>query len=164
MRVSDYVILDIETTGLDYNNDEIIKLSALKTWNGEDDGRLRPIFFKPKNKLSEKVIAITGITNEDLEKGKNVESYLETLNHFVRDNIPIISFNPKFELGFLEKYKDKLPNLFTAPIIDIRDLAKEVLPNIKNYNLKYLLYKLNIEPQKEELLEIYNVYEELKKR
>lgn len=72
---SEVVIFDIETTGLDKNNDAITEIGAVKVKDGKITDRFST-FVDPKRHIPEKITELTGITDEmvsgapDREKGR----------------------------------------------------------------------------------------------
>lgn len=63
--MNNFVVIDIETSGLDENKDKIIELSALKIENGKVTDRFSSL-CKPSKPLLKEVEILTGITNGDL--------------------------------------------------------------------------------------------------
>ena len=59
----DYTILDIETTGLDFEYCEIIEVGALKIRGGEVVDRFSSL-VRPQNQIDDFITDLTGITNE----------------------------------------------------------------------------------------------------
>ena len=67
------VVLDIETTGLS-NNDRIIEISMLKVENGIIIDRFS-VLINPDIPISEKIVRLTGITNDMLSTAKSFVYY-----------------------------------------------------------------------------------------
>ena len=63
--MNNYVVIDIETSGINPDKDEIIRLSALKIVSGETTDEFSA-FVKPRKPLSAEVERLTGITNKSL--------------------------------------------------------------------------------------------------
>ena len=61
--IKTYVVFDLETTGLDVENDNIIEIGALKVREGKVTDRFME-FLKPDMPISPMITGITGITNE----------------------------------------------------------------------------------------------------
>ena len=78
----DYVTIDVETTGLDFNNDRIIEISAIKYINNSEFDSFSYL-VNPNMKLSETIIRITGITNEDLIDKPTIDEVLPKFIHFI---------------------------------------------------------------------------------
>lgn len=64
--MNNYVVIDIETSGINPDKDEIIRLSALKIVSGETADEFSS-FVKPRSHLSAGVERLTGFTNKLLE-------------------------------------------------------------------------------------------------
>ena len=58
-----YVCLDLETTGLSPQYDEIIEICAIKIDNSKEIERFQTL-VKPENEIDEYISELTGITNE----------------------------------------------------------------------------------------------------
>ncbi|MBQ2132076.1 MAG: 3'-5' exonuclease, partial [Prevotella sp.] len=59
------IVFDLETTGLDLVKDRIIQISYIKVYpNGEEDRK--NIFINPEREIPAEVVALTGISNEDI--------------------------------------------------------------------------------------------------
>ena len=97
--MDEYVVLDIETTGLYYEVwDEPIEVCAIKTVDGEDQ-----IFHKyihPYRKLSSEIESLTHITNKFLENKENKYKVLPALREFIGDRI-VVGHNSSFDVQFL---------------------------------------------------------------
>lgn len=96
------VVLDLETTGLDADCNEILQVSAID----QDGNTLINEYCKPKF-LTEwhEAEQIHGITPEMVKDKKPFEYYIEKLSEILTKAEQIIIYNAEFELSFLEKYK-----------------------------------------------------------
>jgi len=103
-RVFKTAFIDLETTGLDPRNDEIIEVGVLITSFTNEDGFINIDFTnnqlqQPNNPIDAEITKITGITNEDV-KGKVINW------HLLRDQLSsadlVICHNAYFDRNFLE--------------------------------------------------------------
>jgi DNA polymerase III alpha subunit (gram-positive type) len=99
---TNYVVYDFETTGLDPQTSEVIQLSALKITRGEPQ-RFNA-FVKIGNPLPEKIVELTKITNELLEK-EGVSKYdaWSEFRGFISGNVLVGHNVICFDRLFLEK-------------------------------------------------------------
>ena len=140
-----YIVFDLETTGLKANEgDCIIEIGAVKLCNGEIIDRFDEL-VDPGVKLDEKIIEITGITNEML-KDKPKEK--ETIIKFIEwcGDAPLVAHNARFDLSFIEmaylKYDlGKLKNT----VIDTLGLSRYLESHERYHNLATLVKRYNIE-------------------
>lgn len=132
---SDYVVIDIETTGLDSYYCEIIEIAAIKYSSGQKIDSFSTL-IKSKEPLDEFITKLTGITNEMLENAPSIsESILEFYN-FVGNNI-LIGYNVNFDINFLYDNLISFHSLaLSNPFIDIMRIARKVLPDLKNHKQK----------------------------
>jgi DNA polymerase-3 subunit epsilon len=73
------IVFDLETTGLDLVKDRIIQISYIKVFPDGKEER-KNIFINPGKPIPQEVIALTGITNEDIEKAPTFKELAPTLN------------------------------------------------------------------------------------
>ena len=87
--VSDYVLVDIETTGLSPYCSEIIEIGALKVRDNKVIDTFSTL-IKPDNIINENITNLTGITNEMVEYASNILEVLKLFESFIGDNILIV--------------------------------------------------------------------------
>ena len=73
------VVFDLETTGLDLVNDRVIQLSYIKVFPDGKEER-ENLFVNPEKPIPAEVVALTGISNEDVEKAPTFKELAPTLN------------------------------------------------------------------------------------
>ena len=103
---SEYVVLDLETTGLREKLDEIIEIGVLKV----SDGKVVDMFqslVKNKRQLSHPIEKITGITQAMLhQSGRQMEEIIGDVKAFIGNHC-IVGHNISFDMRFLNHTLEK---------------------------------------------------------
>ena len=132
--VSPYVVLDLETTGLNYKQDEIIEIAAIKC-TGEEILSFREL-VKPESSVPANITKLTGITDEMLQGASSIENVLPKFLDFI-GSCKLVGHNIKtFDILFLNQACQKLglPNIKNR-ITDTLPLARKTLSGLANYKL-----------------------------
>ncbi len=127
LGLSDFVALDIETTGLEYQKEDIIEFGAVRFQNGVPTERLSQL-IRPTKTIPENIQRITGISNEDVQEAPPFSEVVDAILQFVGSR-PLVVHNVRFDLPFLEYHvrKAKEGHLFW----DERDIQYQYFPNQK---------------------------------
>jgi len=135
-----FVILDLETSGIDPKRDEIIEVAMIRYEKGKEVARYDDL-IKIDFKLSQIITIITGITDENLEKnGKDKELVFEEIEKLIQGAY-IVGHNIQFDAGFLNHNGI---NLDVPGYIDTIPLAQILLPEAVSYSLESLTDDLKI--------------------
>ena len=137
-----FVIVDIETTGLCFDGDEIIEIGAMKILNNEIIDRFSS-FVKPCKSIPANIINLTGITNEMLRSAPPIDQVLPAFMEFLDDGV-FVAHNAEFDSGFIRREANKLGLSFKNPVLDTLALSRIVFSELKNHRLNTLAKKLNI--------------------
>jgi DNA polymerase-3 subunit epsilon/ATP-dependent DNA helicase DinG len=133
-----YVSLDIETTGLDSERDEVLEIGAVR-FKGDHIFDSFSTLINPGRPIPYKIQQLTGITPEDVADAPPITEILPRLSRFVGDS-PIIGHNIGFDLGFMRRHQVLHKNLG----VDTFELASILLPHASRYSLTALLEHLDI--------------------
>lgn len=142
---NDYVVIDVETTGLSPYQDEILEIGAIKVRNHEVIGQYQTL-IKINGKIPQDVAKLTGITDEMLEQqGKPLKEALTEFMEFVQD-LPVIVHNSDFDYAFLRAACGRfgLP-LFSNRRLDTLAMARRFVDHVANFRLETLLEHFGIE-------------------
>ena len=133
-----YVALDTETTGLSFQDDEIIEIGAVKFDETGITGKYKTLIkaFQPLEPL---ITHITGITDEDLKDAPRLEDIAEHFLDFIGD-APIVGHNISFDMEFLKAKGFPLTNV----LYDTLQLSAILMPGEPSYSLELLTKKLKI--------------------
>ncbi|GAB1467775.1 helicase C-terminal domain-containing protein [Candidatus Cloacimonadota bacterium] len=95
----EYVAIDIETTGLNSEKDEIIEIAAIRFKANEITGTFDQ-FVKPKGKVPKFIEYLTHISPEDLKAAPPIRDVLVEFCKFIGDST-LVGHNIPFDLGFI---------------------------------------------------------------
>lgn len=132
--LSDYIVFDIETTGLDSSCDEVIEIGAIKIKNNKIVSKFNSL-VKPKNAIDEYITELTGITNEMVKDAPTIEEVLPDFMDYI-DNDILIGHNVNFDINFIydNLYRNKL-DVLTNNFIDTMRISRKLLPNLSHHRL-----------------------------
>lgn len=136
--MSSIVSLDIETTGLDSDRDEIIEIGAVR-FNHRRVEEEWSTLLRPRRSIPPFVTQLTGISNDMVARAPRIQEVLPDLIDFVGDS-PVLGHNVKFDLSFFHRRGV----LLDQDRLDTYDLAAVLLPGAGRYNLSALGQALGI--------------------
>lgn len=141
--IYDYIVFDIETTGLDTQNDEIIEIGAVAVQSSKIVDTFSTL-IKPKSNISSKISQITGITNEMLEGQPTIDDVMPKFLKFIGNNLIIGHNIDGFDLPFCNRIANDL-NLPSINNItkDTLIIARENL-NLNSNTLSNVAYALGV--------------------
>jgi len=135
--VDDYVVFDLETTGLDPTKRKIIEIGALKYRNNKLVNELN-ILINPECDIPYEITKITGIDNELIKNGLTIKEALPKFIEFIED-LTLIAHNSSFDLSFIEEnIKNLRLPIINNKNIDTLELAKKYIPKAYNHKLETL--------------------------
>lgn len=132
--LSDYIIFDIETTGLDSSYDEVIEIGAIKVKNNKIVSKFNSL-VKPKNEIDEYITELTGITNEMVKDAPTIEEILPDFMDYIGNDI-LIGHNVNFDINFIydNLYRNKF-DVLTNDFIDTMRISRKLLPELPHHRL-----------------------------
>lgn len=138
------IVLDTETTGLDYTREKIIEFAAVRLENGKIKAKFQTL-INPKQHIRKSSMAIHGISEEMVQDAPTEAEILPQILEFIGD-YPIVAHNAIFDYSFLNEacirnYDKELTN----PKIDTQQMFKEVCPDLPSHGLEALTRKFNVE-------------------
>lgn len=138
-RLNPFFAIDVETTGLNPQEDEIIQLAAVKFINFEPV-EAYATYVCPRHGLNPKAQAVNGITAEQVADAPYIEQVAKSFAHFIGVDAPksrrsaLVGHNISFDCGFLSA-AGILPSDASLPCYDTLNLSKREFPSIGRYNL-----------------------------
>lgn len=144
----DYVVIDIETTGLSPEYDSIIEVAAIKYASGKEIDRFSSLIRPQENDdglyIDDFISNLTGITNEMLASADDASSVLPKYNEFIGD-YTLIGHNVNFDINFLyDNFNLYLSKPLKNNFIDTMRISRNLHPEETHHRLKDLTKKYSI--------------------
>lgn len=130
----EYVIFDIETTGLSPNNENITEIGAVRV-KGDRVLEEFHTFADPEKPISSKITELTGITDSMVAGAPSQKQAIESFKLFAKDTILIAHNASKFDVNFIKVVCERVGIDFECTYIDTLPLAQNLLTELKNYKL-----------------------------
>ena len=130
-----FVVVDLETTGLDEDRDEIIEIGAIRVNLATDSKDTFQALIKPRMDVPEFITKLTGITQGMVDRdGRPLFDVLSEFTGFI-GNLPLVTFNASFDMGFLQSAASKhgihISNQYTCAL----RMARKAWPNLSSHRL-----------------------------
>ena len=124
----DYVLFDLETTGVSSNYDEVIEISALKVRDGKIVDEFSYL-VNPGKMIPSEVSMVNHISNEMVKNARHFIEVLVEFIDFIGDDVlvghNIHSFDMKFIYRDCERFYGKV---ISNDYVDTLTMAKKIFP------------------------------------
>ena len=138
------IVLDTETTGLDYTRERIIEFAGIRLENGKIKEEFQTL-INPHHHIRKSSMAVHGITQEMVEDAPTEEEALPKILEFIGD-YPIVAHNAIFDYSFLNEAKKRVyGEELTNPRIDTQIMFKEIAPDLESHGLEALTNRFNVD-------------------
>lgn len=143
--VSDYVIFDLETTGVSVTNDEVIEISAVKVANGIIVDEFTSL-VNPRMPIPFYASEVNGITDDMVKDYPSFDVVLKYFLDFIGDNILVGHNIHRFDMKFIYRDSERyFGKTISNDYIDTLPLARVYLPDMDSHALVNLAYHYGIE-------------------
>lgn len=141
-----FVVFDLETFGLNSHKNEIIEIGAIKL-KGTRIVDTFSSFVNPNKIIPKRISELTHITQDMVDNAPAIEDVLPKFLEFTKDAV-MVAHNSAFDMGFIRRDAKKYMGIdYKPPIIDTLQMARDLYPDLKGYNLDRLnkIFKLSLE-------------------
>lgn len=135
---NEYVIFDLETTGLDPDVDAIIEISALKVKDGEIIDEFSTL-VNPCMHIPYEASCVNGIVDDMVKDAPKIEEALKDFIAFVGNNVLMGQNIKRFDLRFIQRDAVRyFGKSLTNDYVDTLFVAQRYLPELDSYSLESL--------------------------
>ena len=129
----EFVVFDIETTGLSVLTSQIIEIGAVKIKGGAVLERFNE-FVNPEVHIPENIVELTGIDDSMVENAEKIDVVLRKFLDFIGDRL-LIAHNANFDISFIRKASRDLGYKFSNPYLDTVTLSRFLNADLKSHKL-----------------------------
>jgi len=147
IREAEFVVFDIETTGLSpQKGDRICEIGAVRIKNSEITDSFETL-VNPQRDIPPQVVRIHGITSKDVISAPCFEEAAPKFLSFIKDSC-LLAYNIKFDLGFFNyQLKSAGMEKISLPFVDILALCRRLIPHLPRFNLSSVAGYLGVQAE-----------------
>lgn len=134
--LKDYVVVDLETTGLNPKLDKIIEIGALKI----KDGRVQSVyetFINPGRMIPQRITEVTGINDDMVKEAPYIETVIGEFIEYTEE-LPLVGHNLIFDYSFIKASAVNSRLRFERKGIDTLKIARVNLSGLESKRLDSL--------------------------
>ncbi|GHV41520.1 DNA polymerase III PolC-type [Clostridia bacterium] len=140
---ADFVVFDVETTGLSSAKDRVIEIGAVKIQNGEITGHFSE-FVKIQFHIPEKITELTSITDDMIKDADTAEAVIPRFLEFVGSAVAV-AHNAAFDMGFISAEASRLNLRFANSSLCTVELSRTLLKDLSNHKLDTICAHLGVD-------------------
>ena len=140
--MGDFVVFDIETTGLSPNTEKITEIGAVKIKNGVITDVFNEL-VNPGKPIPKKIVELTGISDSMVADCPDITTILPKFFEFASGSV-LVAHNANFDTSFIKKAAKDMGLPYNYSCIDTLELSRAVVDGVKNYKLDTLTKHFNV--------------------
>ena len=133
----EFVVFDIETTGLSAMTCKITEIGAVLVRNGEVL-KVFSTFVNPEGHIPEEITELTGITDDMVSDAPSQGDAVKAFIEFVGKRT-VVAHNANFDMGFIRRAAENAGIHFDPPYLDTLSMSRFLNPELKNHKLDTLV-------------------------
>ncbi|MDR0306983.1 MAG: hypothetical protein LBI42_09140 [Chitinispirillales bacterium] len=143
LPIPDFAAIDVETTGLDFKNDRVIEVGAVRFINGKPEKEFST-FINPGVSIPEHITQLTHICDEDVKLAPRFNDIANELLEFI-GTLPLCGHQIEFDQTFINEELKRAGLKAIAPqLLDTALLSRILLQPIGRFSLKHVCESLSV--------------------
>ena len=141
--LKDYIVVDLEMTGLNPKKDHILEIGAVKVKDKKVQSTFSGLICQ-ETPLDERIVQLTGITDEMAASGGKLDETVSSFLEFAEDFI-WVGHNVIFDYSFIKQWEVNHRIKRTCHAVDTLKIARKCLPKLEKKTLDFLCeyYKIS---------------------
>ena len=140
----EFVVFDLETTGLKPTTEEITEIAAVLVREGEIRDSFQT-YVNPHKPIPPEITELTGISDETVADAPDLPEALDKFFAFLGDRV-LVAHNAGFDLSFLKAACKRLEIEREFTYIDTLEMSRIMLPYLNRFKLNILAKELQVGP------------------
>jgi DNA polymerase-3 subunit alpha (Gram-positive type) len=142
----EYIVFDLETTGLSAATESITEIGAVRLVEGQPKERFAT-FVNPGRTIPPEITRLTGITDDMVKDAPCEEEALDAFLHFCGgEGAILVAHNAEFDIGFLRAAARRANRSFHYTWVDTLVMARSMYRELKSHKLAKVAEHLEIPP------------------
>ncbi len=144
-NLNSYVVVDLETTGIDPTRDRITEVALISVENGRETSRWQSL-VNPEVSIPAEIQTLTGISNAMVRTAPKFEEIAAQLIEKIQGRL-FVAHNARFDYGFLKNAFARVKLAFSADVLCTVRLSRRLEPEHSKHNLDALVERHNLKTQ-----------------
>ena len=133
--VTDYIVFDLETTGINPDWDAIIEISAVKVCGGKCAAEYSTL-VNPGRHIPARATAVNGITDDMVKDAPDIKTAIAGFMEFIGNGVLVGHNIHTFDMKFIQRDAQAYwGKVFSNNYIDTLPLARQCLPKLRSHKL-----------------------------
>lgn len=139
----EFIVFDIETTGLSVLQERITEIGAVRMVNGEIRESFST-FANPQKHIPEKITELTGIDDSMVQDAPSEEEAVRRFIDFCGENAVLVAHNASFDTSFIKAACERNGLSYTFSHIDTLALSRSMFPQLSKHKLDAIAKHLKL--------------------
>ena len=139
----EYIVFDVETTGLSAATERLTEIGAV-LFSGGEIRETFDTFVNPEKPIPEKIVQLTSITDEMVADAPKEEEALRQFLEFAGDR-PLVAHNASFDMSFIRAAAGRHGIAINHTSVDTLTIARSLYPDLGKYKLDVIAKYLGLE-------------------
>ena len=140
----DYVVFDLETTGLSHERDAVVEIGAVRIRAGQViAAETFHSLVNPQRPIPFYVSRVHGLFDRDVKNAPTISQVLPQFLEFVGTH-PVVAHNANFDVGFIRSAAQRHGVQWNPVQICTVQLSRQAFPGVKGHKLDDLASRLNL--------------------
>ncbi len=139
----EFIVFDIETTGLSVQREKITEIGAFRVVNGEIREKFST-FVNPEKHISAKITELTGITDDMVAGAPSEKDAVQSFLDFCGENAVVVAHNAAFDTSFIKAAADRHRLSYTLTYIDTLAISRGIFSQLNKHKLDTIAKHLKL--------------------
>ena len=137
-----FVIFDVETTGLNATYEKITEIGAVKIVDGKIVDKFSCL-INPRKPIPLNITVLTGISNDMVKDSPDETTVIPEFFEFCKDSI-LVAHNAPFDIRFITSAASRLNLSPELQYIDTVPICRSIFPTLRNHKLDTIVNHLKL--------------------
>lgn len=139
----EFIVFDIETTGLSVLQEKITEIGAVRMVNGEIKDTFST-FVDPEKHIPEKITELTGIDDSMVQDAPSEKEAVKSFLDYCGENAIVVAHNASFDTSFIKAACKRNDIPYNISHIDTLALSRSLFPQLSKHKLDNIANHLKL--------------------